>query len=513
MKKVITGKLLQDKMCEAINLLCGTVKTTLGPKGSNVIIDHSSFNPFITNDGVTIAENIESDDEVINTILEIAKEASIKTNELVGDGTTSTLVLLESIFNNGIKLIMNGKNPMVLKKELNDELNKILPLIDKQSRKPDKKELTNIARVSANDKAIGDIISKAYFKVKNKNAISIKESEENETKVNFLNGYSISTNIASPYFFKNTNIINLHKPYILLINNYLNNINEIANVINFIMNEQRNLIVIANDYDEQCVNEITSMYLDDACNIILLKSSEYGINELITLEDIEVLSNAKINNESDNININSLGLVKEIKIDKEITQFIFDKTEKTTNRIFEIKKQLKNDSNDIEHDFNLKRLAMFNNGLTEVLVGAPTITERREKKMRFDDALWAIDAASNGILPGAGITLLKISNELNENTILKSVLDKPFKQILYNAGLDYNLIYENIKKYNFEKLYNVLNEEYEYCLTSNVLDATSIVKNSLINAVSISSMLLTTTSLIINEYTNNIKSFDGYNEI
>ena len=155
---------------------------------------------------------------------------------------------------------------------------------------------------------------------------------------------------------------------------------------------------------------------------------------------------------------------------------------------------------------------MFNNGLAEVLVGAPTITERREKKMRFDDALWAIEAASNGILSGAGITLLKISNELNDNTILKNSLEKPFKQILYNAGLDYNLIYENIKKYNFEKLYNVLNEEYEECLSSNVLDATSIVKNSLINAVSISSMLLTTTSLIINEYINNIKSLDNYNE-
>lgn len=513
MKKIISGKELQDKMCEAINLLCRTVKTTLGPKGSNVIIDHSSLSPFITNDGVTIAENIESNDGAINTILELAKEASIKTNELVGDGTTTTLVLLESIFNDGVKLINDGKNPMVLKKEINDELKEVLLLIDKQSRKPNKNELTKIAKISANDESIGEIISKTYFKIKNKNAISIKENETPETKVIYLNGYSITTNIASPYFFKNTNIINLHKPYILLINNYLNNINEIANVINFVINENRNLVIIANDYDEHLINEITSMYMDNICNIILLKSSEYGINELITLEDVGILSNATLIKDTSSISLNTLGLVKEIQIEKEITQFIFDKTEKITNRIFKIKKQIKNDFNDIEHDFNLKRLAMFSNGLAEVLVGAPTITERREKKMRFDDALWAIDAASNGILPGAGITLLKINNELNDNSILKNSLEKPFKQILYNAGLDYNLIYENIKKYNFEKLYNVLNEEYEECLSSNVLDATSIVKNSLINAVSISSMLLTTTSLIINEYTNNIKSFDGYNEI
>lgn len=513
MKKIISGKELQDKMCEAINLLCGTVKTTLGPKGSNVIIDHSSFSPFITNDGVTIAENIESDDEVINTILEIAKEASIKTNELVGDGTTSTLVLLESIFNDGVKLINDGKNPMVLKKELNDELKEILLLIDKQSRKPNKNELTKIAKISANDESIGDIISKTYFKIKNKNAISIKESEENETKVNFLNGYSISTNIASPYFFKNDNIINLNKPYVLIINSYLDNINQIANIINFVINENRNLVIIANDYDEDLINEITSMYMDNICNIILLKSSEYGINELITLEDIGILSNGTLIKDTSNIPLNTLGLVKEIQIEKEITKFIFDKTEKITNRIFEIKKQIKNDVNDIEHDFNLKRLAMFNNGLAEVLVGAPTITERREKKMRFDDALCAIEAASIGILPGAGITLLKISNELNDNTILKNFLEKPFKQILYNAGLEHNPIYEHLKKYNFSKLYNILNEEYEDCLSSNVLDATLIVKNSLINAVSISSMLLTTTNLIINEYTNNIKPLDNYNEI
>lgn len=513
MKKIISGKELQDKMGEAINLLCGTVKTTLGPKGSNVIIDHSSFSPFITNDGVTIAENIESDDEVVNTILEIAKEASIKTNELVGDGTTSTLVLLESIFNNGIKLIMNGKNPMVLKKELNDELNKILPLIDKQSRKPNKKELTNIARISANDKTIGDIISKTYFKVKNKNAISIKESEENETKINFLNGYSITTNIASPYFFKNDNIINLNKPYVLIINSYLENINQIANIINFIISENRNLVIIANDYDEHLINEITSMYMDNICNIIPLKSSEYGINELITLEDIEILSNATLIKDTSSIYLNTLGLVKEIQIEKETTQFIFDKTEKITNRIFEIRKQIKNDSNDIEHDFNLKRLAMFNNGLAEVLVGAPTITERREKKMRFDDALWAIEAASNGILPGAGITLLKISNELNDNSILKNSLEKPFNQILYNAGLEPEELYKQIKISNFEKIYNVLTNEYEDVIFSNVLDATLVIKNSLINAVSIASMLLTTTSLIINEYNNDKNNLNVFNEI
>ena len=173
MKKVISGTLLKTKMQEAINLLCDTVKITLGPKGNNIIIDHSNFNPFITNDGVTIAKNIESDDVVINTILELAKESSIKTNDQVGDGTTTTLVLLQSIFNNGLKIIENGKNALILKKEIDLATDEIVSYLKKKSQKPSKEQLNIIATISANNKEIGNIISKCYFKVKSKDAIKI----------------------------------------------------------------------------------------------------------------------------------------------------------------------------------------------------------------------------------------------------------------------------------------------------------------------------------------------------
>ena len=215
----------------AINLLCNTVKATLGPKGNNVIIDHSTFSPFITNDGVTIASNIESDDEVINTILNIAKEASIKTNEIVGDGTTTTLVLLQSIFNEGMKLIDNGINPIILKEELNYSLNKLIIELKKLSIKPSKSDLLNISITSSNSETIGKIITDTFLKVKNINSISINENNTNNTEVLFSKGYSFSTNLASIYYFKDKSELYIKEPFILLFNMYLDNLEIISNII------------------------------------------------------------------------------------------------------------------------------------------------------------------------------------------------------------------------------------------------------------------------------------------
>ena len=247
MRKVISGKKLEEKMSEAINLLCDTVKKTLGPKGNNIIIDHSSFTPFITNDGVTIAQNIESDDETINTILEIAKEASIKTNEVVGDGTTTTLVLLQSIYNSSMEYIKKGENPIILKKELESILQEILRELNNYKIKPSKDTLKKIACISANDNEIGSLVSDIYKYVENKNSIVIKEVEENTLRYKLLKGYYLDTSVASPYFFKNNNDITLKDSYVLIYNNDLIDINEIGNVLNFIMEKNSNLVIFSND--------------------------------------------------------------------------------------------------------------------------------------------------------------------------------------------------------------------------------------------------------------------------
>lgn len=516
MKKIINDKLLQDKIKEALDILCNTVKTTLGPKGSNVIIDHSSFSPFITNDGVTIANNIESEDQVINTILELAKEASIKTNENVGDGTTTTLVLLQSIYNLGLNLILRGKNPIILKKELSKSLEEIVLQIQGKSHKPTPKELKYIAINASNSQEIGNIVSQAFLKVKNKNAITIKENDSNSTEIVYKKGYTIETNLATKYFLKDKTEITVNNSNILLINTDLYDIEQIANILNYILETKQSLIIIAEDYSNDLVNEILSLSSQENLNIYLLKSPDYGSNKLNILNDLSIISNAKISNGKE-INVNDLGRISSVIIDNENTAFIFSINEKIKRNIEILKKELNKKINS-NNDFNFisKRLSMFTNGLVEIKVGAQTETERREKKMRFDDALCSISSALNGVMPGSGLILYEISEtykkEKNSNLILKEALKCPFQQIMANAGLESKNILDVIQKYKYKKIYNIKDDTFEDITKTKVLDSTDVVINSLTNALSIASMLLTTTSLIINEYDNDFKKNNNYSE-
>ena len=514
MKKIINNENLQIKMQEAITLLCSTVKTTLGPKGSNVIIDHSSFTPFITNDGVTIAENISSDDPVINTILELAKEASIKTNETVGDGTTTTLVLLESIFNKGLDLIKNGLNPIILKKELNNALEIIVPLIKEKSHIPSNKDLLAIATISSNSREIGQIITDNYIKVKNKNAILIRESNNEETTISHIKGYTIDTLIANNYFFKDQDNIKLVNPKILITNNYLSNINDIANILNLIITTKDSLLIVADDYSDNFINDIIALNIEQNLNVILLKASDYGNQRLTTLNDLALISKSKL---SENYLIQDLGFIKEILINKDSTIFYFTLDNLIKEKIKELKDLVKTSQYDLDKDFLYKRLAMFETGIITILVGDKTAIARREKKMRYDDALWAIDTATKGVSLGSGITLYQISEELQPKTnalqIFIEALKIPFQQIMHNSGLDSKKIIREIQNNNYQIIYNVTNDNYENIKSTLILDPTQVIINSLTYAVSIASMLLTTTSLVINEYQNNLNKVNDFTEL
>ncbi len=505
MKKIVTGKELEEKMQEAIDLLCNTVKTTLGPKGSNIIIDHSNFSPFITNDGVTIAENIESEDEVINTILELAKEASIKTNTQVGDGTTTTLVLLQKIYNLGLNLIQKGHNPIVLKRELDQELEKIIPLIKKESWIPKEKDLKNIATISSKDEEIGEIITKAYFQVGEIEAINIQEYEEEETKINFIKGYSLDTNLASDYFLNALKEVKYLNPFYLLVNSSLDDLEDISVILNNVLKSQKPLIIIANLYSEEFMQNILTLNNDYQAQIILLKTPYYGLSSLETLEDIAALSGGVIIDDAKDAKISSLGMSESIIINREKTIINYEPSPRLTKYLEKL----------AQDDNNTKRRVMLQKGSVEIMVGAPTTTERREKKMRFDDALYALNSAKDGVLLGSGIVLSKISESLNSKevstSIFKEALLEPLKQILYNSGNDYNLVYNELKNDNFKKLYNVKTGKMEEESKSVVLDSLEVVINSLKNATSIAGMLLTTTSLVINEYaTNKPNSYNYY---
>ena len=480
MKKIVSGNLLKEKIIEGINLLCDTVKTTLGPKGSNIIIDHSMFSPFITNDGVTIAENIESDDELLNTILTLTKEASIKTNELVGDGTTTTLVLLQSIYNEGVKKINEGINPILLKNELNIELENIIKLIEKESRLPSNENLKQIAKISGSSNTISNIVSEAYKNVSDKNEINLIENDNENTYLEILNGYQFETLIASPYFFRQNSTISYNNPQILLINNNLSDIYTVENVSNEIINKDIPLVIFANDYSDNFINEILSLYFDNKARIVLLKNPEYGNKKHIFYEELNKISNATIITKINEILLTDLGTINKIKIDTDNTIINFKQNKLSVNNI--------------------------STSTANIYIGAKTTLERRELKMRFDDAISATNEAKKGIIPGSGIILYKISETLKDDNIFKNALKSPLIQILYNSGLDEESIISNLKNSNFNTTYNIITECYEDIKNTSVIDPTSVVINSLKNAVSISSMLLTTTSLIINEHKHNINS-------
>ena len=515
MKKVIGNKELKQKMKEAINLLCDTVKITLGPKGNNIIIDHSTFTPFITNDGVTIAMNIESDDEVINTILEIAKEASIKTNENVGDGTTTTLVLLQKIFNGGIKQIEEGKNPIILKKELDEHIVYLKKYINEKSIKPKQKDLYNITTTSSNSKELGTLITKAYLKIKNIDAISIKENDTQESKIILKKGYTIETLIPSQYFFKDKNEIKINDSNLLIINNYLNDIEDISQILNYIIKNNKELLIIAEDYSESFVNQILNLYLNENINIYLLKIPEYGKNKIDTLNDLSLITNSKIIEDLSFAKETILGISKEIKIDREQTTIIVEENKKIKEKINELKK-LRN-TKDIDMNFVNKRISMLQKGLIEVSLGATTQIERREKRMRCEDALCALKTSLKGIVPGSGIIFYELSDKLpkiNESTlILKNALKEPFNQIMYNSVLNEKEIINKIKENSYNIIFNINTNTYEEINKTNVIDSTEVIINSIINSISIASMLLTTTSIIINECKNEFNKNNSFLEL
>ncbi len=516
MKKVVSNKKLREKILYAINLLCDPVKTTLGPKCNNVIIDHSSFAPFITNDGVTIANNIESDDAVINTILEIAKDASINTNEFVGDGTTTTLVLLQAIYTKGLEFIENGVNPIILKKELNNSLNKIIKELYSYSHKPTNKEIINLAKISSNSCEVGEIIGKVYLKMKEKNSISIYESEKNETEIVYKRGYSLKTFLASSYFLKDKKGIIFDKPLILILNSFINDIEEISDIVNYIIENKKKLIIIAEDYSDSFVNNILSLYLDENVNIILLKISEYGNNKVDIIDDLLSITDASLLNNLDDLNLHCLGNVDQVSITSSESIFKFKINDNIRKKIKFLKRKLC-DCESMDQDFLQKRIAMLKNGLAEIYVGAHTKIECREKKMRFDDALSAIFTCKEGVIPGSGLILYEISDSIKVESyadeIFKYALKSPFLAIMFNAGLESSEIMSIIKDSNYRRIYNVKTDKFENIDNTEVIDSLSVVIKSLVNAVSVASMLLTTSTLIINEYDNNLNKITEYNNV
>lgn len=503
MKSVIKGNKLYDYLEESVKLISDAVKTTIGPRGSNVIVSTMNMPPFITNDGVTIADAISSDDAVTNTILTLIKEAALKTNNDVGDGTTTTIVLLESIFLNGLIEIKNGYNPLKLKQEINESVKKAIELLNKESIITSDKDLMNLASISANDLKIGKLITEFYLKLKKSKNIKIMESDTLEDHTEKLLGYFIDSNLASPYFLKNKNSITINNPNFLIFDKSIQDLEELSIYVNDTINKDSSLIIMADSFSDQVINEILAINDNDIPKIILINNYENGINKFAIIDDLlAIMEN------------NNYGTLKKVIIDNNKITFIGNNSSILKNRINKLKEEIKNETKEYELELLKNRLSKLENNYGIIYVGGNTTLERRERKMRFDDALCAIYSASEGILLGGGIPYLKISDTLTTTTvadkIIKEALKAPFKQILKNNAINSTNIYKHIKDNNFNLVYNVKNITFEKKEQTTVIDSKKVLVEALINASSIAGMLLTTTHLIINEekkFTNYINEF------
>lgn len=502
MKKVISGKELKEQMKEAVSILYEAVSKTLGPMGNNVLINTSETSPFITNDGVTIARSIESEDKVLNTILEILKEASLKTNETVGDGTTTTLVLLEKIFNLGLEEIEKGKNPMELKKELEYTTNTIISFLETKKRAIKEEEYHAIAALSANDQKIGSLVSEVFQKVLSKYSIRLEESPNEQTYYEIKKGYCFENNMNDIYFEKAKELY-LDNCSVLIVRGYLESLEEISIILNEFLNTKKALLILVEDCSEEAKNDALLYHLNEQGKIFLCPLPNFASRKISLMKDIEVLTNSKsVNLALENITWENLGKSDNIIIKKEnIT--IINENDNIKNRVAMIKEEIKNTNEDYEREFLEERASMLERGIAYIYVGGVTKPEKREKIMRFEDAICALETAKKGVVPGEGLMFLEASATLKELTtgdkILKESLTKPFEKILSNSGISTNKILPKIQKENYQILYNIKKEEFESIKNTKIIDPYEVLIETLKNAVSIATILLTTTCLVINE--------------
>lgn len=499
MKKVVMGEELDKIIKEALDILCDTVGATLGPKGNNSIISSSTLPAFVTDDGVTLARNIESDDPCVNSVLEILKEASIKTDEIVGDGTTTTLVLLKAIMSNASNLICGGMSRYEVKKTLENGEKTIEDLIIKESFKPDDNSLKNIAITSSKSEKIGETIYQVVKKIKNIAGVTITTSNKEETYVKYFKGYEFDTNLASPFFFKGASIVKLKNPYILVTSESIYDIEKLSDLINKCFIDKRDLLIFAAEFDEDVINKILSFNYDNDLKIYLLKNPEFGKRQYLLMSDLLEICRCK--EYKNQFSYDNVGAVKEVVINKDKTYIYFDNS--LTDYIEKSKRDLELLNDEFDINYYERRISMLSDGLATIEVGGKTVSEAREAKMHYDDSIHATYSALNGVNIGAGYTYLKIALTLEDNCILKNVLYTPFRQILKNAGLDVNTIEKNITS-DFKKIYNVKIDDYESIDSTSVLDSTMVLIQSLKTAVSIANILLSTGSLIINEQIKNI---------
>ena len=518
-KEIIYGENARKALLEGVNKLADTVKVTLGPKGRNVVLDKNYGAPLITNDGVTIAKEIELDDSFENMGARLVKEVSTKTNDVAGDGTTTATVLAQAMVKEGVKNVAAGGDPMAIKRGIDKAVEEAVKGIKEISSPVNGKEdIARVASISANNKEIGNLIADAMEKVSKDGVITIEESKTSDTYVDVVEGMQFDKGYISPYMVTDTDKMEaiIDNPYILLTDKKISNIQEILPLLESLMQQSGKLVIVCEDIEQEALSTIILNKLRGVLNVVAVKAPGYGDRRKEMLEDMAILTGGEVISsdlgmELKDIQIEQLGRAKQVKVQKENTIIVDGSGDKA--KIEERVKQLKNLIEETKSEFDKEklqeRLAKIAGGVAVIQVGAATEIEMKDKKLRIEDALSATKAAvEEGIVAGGGTAYVnvvpkveKLASTLEEDEklgakIVLNALEEPIKQIARNAGLEPAVILEKVKNSEDGIGFDAATEKYVDMKKEGIVDPTKVTRSAIQNASSVASMILTTESLV-----------------
>lgn len=519
-KEIKFGEDARKKMLDGVNILADTVKSTLGPKGRNVVLDKSFGAPLITNDGVTIAKEIELEDPYENIGARLVKEVAVKTNDVAGDGTTTATLLAQEIIKEGVKNVAAGGDPMAIKRGIDKAVDiSVKELKEISSEIDGKEDIARVASISANNQEIGNLIADAMEKVSKDGVITIEESKTATTGLNVVEGMQFDKGYISPYFVTDTEKMEciMENPYILITDKKIGNIQEILPLLESLMQQSGKLVIIADDIEGEALSTLVLNKLRGVLNVVAVKAPGFGDRRKEMLEDIAILTGGEVITSDLGLDlkdttIEQLGRAKQVKVQKENTIIVDGNgnKEELSARVKQIKAQIEETQSEYDKEKLQERLAKLSGGVAVIEVGAATEVEMKEKKLRIEDALSATKAAvEEGIVAGGGTALINIMpklekeiEKLNEEEklgarIVLKALEAPVKQIAKNAGLEGSVILEKVKNSERGIGFNAAKEEYVDMKKAGIVDPTKVTRSALQNAASIASMILTTESIVV----------------
>ena len=535
-KEIKFGEDARKSLLNGVNKLADTVKVTLGPKGRNVVLDKQFGAPLITNDGVTIAKEIELDDPFENMGARLVKQVSTKTNDFAGDGTTTATVLAQSMIKEGVKNVAAGGDPMAIKRGIDKAVEaSVKALKDISSNVNGKEDIARVASISANNEEVGKLISEAMEKVSKDGVITIEESKTSNTELNVVEGMQFDKGYVSPYMVTDTEKMEavMDNPYILITDKKISNIQEILPLLETLMQNSGKLVIICDDVEQEALSTLILNKLRGVLNVVAVKAPGYGDKRKEMLQDIAILTGGEVITsdlglELKDTTIEQLGRAKQVKVQKENTIIVDGMGDKQqiADRVGQLKAQIAEEKSEFTKETLQERLAKIAGGVAVIGVGAATEVEMKDKKLRIEDALSATRAAvEEGIVAGGGTAYLniipeveKLVNSLEEDEkiggkIVLKALEEPAKQIAINAGLEPAVIVEKVKQSEKGIGFNAANNTYVDMKKSGIVDPTKVSRSALQNAASIASMVLTTESIVTDKKEEKSCSCGGHDAV